>query len=402
MPRADTRIAMPPATVVLFLSLLLGLQPLTTDLYLPALPGMARELGASMPQAQLTLTALLLAFGTSQLIWGPLSDRFGRRPVLLAGVAAYMVASIGCALSPSIGALLVWRTLQGAAMGAAVMCARAIVRDLYQPEEGASVMSKGLSGLAVIACLSAPLGGAVTAWFGWHATLMVLAVFGAVTLGLIVWRFEETVQHKNHRALEVGTLVRTWSTILQNPTFLAFSALSVFSYCGLFTFLATSSFVFIQALDYSATQYGLVMLFSASVYLMGTFWCRRLLLTMGVRKVVAIAGVLTLTGGTTMGILALAGFQPAWSILLPHSLFMLAHGIHQPCSQSGAVGPFPKAAGAASALNGFLMMVAAFFTGQWIGTHMDGGILALTNGMWFWSVLIALCAWTMVQRHGNS
>lgn len=402
MPRADTRIAMSPATVVLFLSLLLGLQPLTTDLYLPALPGMAQELGASMPQAQLTLTALLLAFGTSQLIWGPLSDRFGRRPVLLIGVAAYVVASIGCALSPSIGAILVWRALQGAAMGAGVMCARAIVRDLYQPAEGASVMSKGLSGLAVIACLSAPLGGAMTAWFGWHATLMVLAVFGAVSLGLIVWRFEETVQHKNPRALEVGTLVRTWSTIVRNPTFLAFSALSVFSYCGLFTFLATSSFVFIRVLGYTATQYGLVMLCSASVYLLGTFWCRRLLLTMGVRKVVAIAGGLTLTGGTAMGILALAGFQSAWSILLPHSLFMLAHGIHQPCSQSGAVGPFPKAAGAASALNGFLMMVAAFFTGQWIGTHMDGSILALTNGMWFWSVLIALCAWTMVQRHGNS
>jgi len=402
MPRTDTRIAMPPATVVLFLSLLLGLQPLTTDLYLPALPGMARELGASMPQAQLTLTALLLAFGTSQLIWGPLSDRFGRRPVLLMGVTAYVVASIGCALSPSIGALLVWRTLQGAAMGAAVMCARAIVRDLYQPAEGASVMSKGLSGLAVIACLSAPLGGTITAWFGWHATLMVLAVVAAILLGLIVWRFEETVQHKNPRALEAGTLVRTWIAIVRNPTFQAFSALSVFSYCGLFTFLATSSFVFIRTLGYSAVQYGLVMLLSASVYLLGTFWCRRLLSTMGVRKVVAIAGGLTLAGGTAMGVLALAGFQSAWSILVPHSLFMLAHGIHQPCSQSGAVGPFPKAAGAASALNGFLMMVAAFFTGQWIGTHMDGSILALTNGMWLWSVLIALCAWTMVQRHGNS
>jgi len=392
---------MPPARVVLFLSLLLGLQPLTTDLYLPALPGMTQELGASMPQAQLTLTALLLAFGASQLIWGPLSDRFGRRPILILGMAAYVAASVGSALSPSIGVLLVWRTLQGAAMGAAVMCARAIVRDLYQPAQGASVMSKGLSGLAVIACLSAPLGGVMTAWFNWHATLMVLAIFGAGALALIAWRFEETVRQKNPRALEARHLVKTWVTILRNPTFQAFSALAVFSYCGLFTFLATSSFVFIRVLGYTTTQYGLVMLHSSAVYLVGTFLCRYLLTRMGVRKAVAIAGGLSLAGGTLMGVLALTGFQSGWSIMIPQSLFALGHGIHQPCSQSGAVGPFPKTAGAASALNGFLMMVAAFFVGQWLGTHMDGTIYPLTNGMWFWSVMITLSAWTMVQRHGS-
>jgi DHA1 family bicyclomycin/chloramphenicol resistance-like MFS transporter len=401
MPHQDTRVAMPPARVVLFLSLLLGLQPLTTDLYLPALPGMTQELGASMPQAQLTLTALLLAFGASQLIWGPLSDRFGRRPILMLGMAAYVAASVGSALSPSIGVLLVWRTLQGAAMGAAVMCARAIVRDLYLPAQGASVMSKGLSGLAVIACLSAPLGGVMTAWFDWHATLMVLAIFGAGALALIAWRFEETVRQKNPRALEARNLVKTWVTILRNPTFQAFSALAVFSYCGLFTFLATSSFVFIRVLGYTTTQYGLVMLHSSAVYLVGTFLCRYLLTRMGVRKAVAIAGGLSLAGGTLMGVLALTGFQSGWSIMIPQSLFALGHGIHQPCSQSGAVGPFPKAAGAASALNGFLMMVAAFFVGQWLGTHMDGTIYPLTNGMWFWSVMITLSAWTMVQRHGS-
>jgi DHA1 family bicyclomycin/chloramphenicol resistance-like MFS transporter len=297
--------------------------------------------------------------------------------------------------------LLVWRTLQGAAMGAAVMCARAIVRDLYLPAQGASVMSKGLSGLAVIACLSAPLGGVMTAWFDWHATLMVLAIFGAGALALIAWRFEETVRQKNPRALEARNLVKTWVTILRNPTFQAFSALAVFSYCGLFTFLATSSFVLIRVLGYTTTQYGLVMLHSSAVYLVGTFLCRFLLTRMGVRKAVAIAGGLSLAGGTLMGVLALTGFQSGWSIMIPQSLFALGHGIHQPCSQSGAVGPFPKAAGAASALNGFLMMVAAFFVGQWLGTHMDGTIYPLTNGMWFWSVMITLSAWTMVQRHGS-
>ena len=401
MPHPDTRIAMPPTTVVLFLALLLGLQPVTTDLYLPALPGLTQELGAAMSQAQLTLTALLLAFGVSQLIWGPLSDRFGRRPILLLGMAAYVVASIGSALSPTIEALVVWRTLQGAAMGAAVMCARAIVRDLYQPVQGASVMSKGLSGLGVIACTTAPLGGFLTAMFSWHAALLALAVFGAVTLALIAWKFEETVRQKNPKALQGRTLVLTWISILRNPTFLAFSALSAASYGGLFTFLAASSFVFIRVLGYSATQYGLVMLCMSLVYLSGTFLCRRLLVRYGVRRTVAIAGGLSVTGGTAMGVMALAGVQSGWAIAVPHAIFMLGHGIHQPCGQSGAVGPFPHAAGAASALNGFLMMVVAFAIGQWLGTHMDGTVLPLTSGIWFWSTLIAASAWTLVQRHGT-
>ena len=401
MPHPDTRIAMPPTTVVLFLALLLGLQPVTTDLYLPALPGLTQELGASMSQAQLTLTALLLAFGVSQLIWGPLSDRFGRRPILLLGMAAYVVASIGSALSPTIEALVVWRTLQGAAMGAAVMCARAIVRDLYQPVQGASVMSKGLSGLGVIACTTAPLGGFLTAMFSWHAALLALAVFGAVTLALIAWKFEETVRQKNPKALQGRTLVLTWISILRNPTFLAFSALSAASYGGLFTFLAASSFVFIRVLGTTATQYGLVMLCMSLVYLSGTFLCRRLLVRYGVRRTVAIAGGLSVTGGTAMGVMALAGVQSGWAIAVPHAIFMLGHGIHQPCGQSGAVGPFPHAAGAASALNGFLMMVVAFAIGQWLGTHMDGTVLPLTSGIWFWSTLIAASAWTLVQRHGT-
>ena len=158
MPSRSHLTTMSPALIVLTLALLLGVQPITTDLYLPALPGLTQELAASMAQAQLTLTALLLAFGVSQLFWGPLSDRFGRRPILLWGMSAYVVASIGSAFSPTIDMLIVWRTLQGVAMGAAVMCARAIVRDLYAPAQGASVMSKGLSGLGLIACLSAPLG----------------------------------------------------------------------------------------------------------------------------------------------------------------------------------------------------------------------------------------------------
>lgn len=392
---------MSPALVVLVLSLLLGIQPVTTDLYLPALPSLTEGFGAPLSQAQLTLTSLLLAFGTSQLFWGPLSDRYGRRPVLLCGLAAYALASIGCALAASMPLLIVWRTVQGAAMGAAVMGARAIVRDLYTPEQGARMMSKGLTGLGVIACLCAPLGGVLSDAFGWRYALTALPVFGCCALALVALRFEETAPVKNPNALQLVTLVRTWGMILRNPTFIAYSMLSTASYAGLFTFLASSSFIFIKVLGLSRTQYGLVMFSVSFVYILGTFMCRRLLPRLGVRRSVAVAGVLTLSGGTLMGVLALAGVHTVWAIVLPFYLFMLAHGVHQPCGQSGAVGPFPQAAGAASALNGFLMMLAAFAIGGWLGGRLDGTVFALTNGIWFWSAVIATAAWTLVQKHGE-
>ena len=127
--------------VILILSLLLGLQPITTDLYLPALPALTASFGAVPAQAQLTLTALLLAFGASQLFWGPLSDRVGRRRVLLIGLAGYTLAAVGSALAGSIEVMVFWRVLQGAFMGAGTVCARAIVRDRYRAEDAARMMA---------------------------------------------------------------------------------------------------------------------------------------------------------------------------------------------------------------------------------------------------------------------
>jgi DHA1 family bicyclomycin/chloramphenicol resistance-like MFS transporter len=392
---------MSPALVVLVLSLLLGIQPVTTDLYLPALPALTEGFGAPVSQAQLTLTTLLLAFGSSQLLWGPLSDRYGRRPVLLAGLTAYTLASLACVLAPTMALLIVWRTVQGAAMGAAVMCGRAIVRDLYQPDTGARVMSRALTGLGVIACACAPIGGLLADTLGWRYALVVPVVFGAATLAVVALRFEESLVRENPSALRPAALLRTWWTVLRHPTFLAWSLLSTASFAGLFTFLASSSFVFIKLLGLSRTQFGLVMFSMGIVYICGTFLCRRLLPRFGVRRTVAIAGALTLCGGTLMGLLALAGLRNGWSIMLPFYLFMLAHGIHQPCSQSGAVGPFPQSAGVASALNGFLMMLAAFVVGGWVGWRLDATVFVLTNGVWFWSIVIAVTAWTLVRRHGE-
>ena len=392
---------MPAGLIVLLLALLLGLQPITTDLYLPALPALTSDLGASLSQAQLTLTTLLLSFGVSQLVWGPLSDRFGRRLILLLGLTAYVLASVGAALAPTITWLIIWRALQGAAMGASVMCARAIVRDLYAPVSGARVMSQAFSGLGVIACLCAPVGAALTELLNWRLALLALGVFAAVALALVATRFQETLAVANRQPLRASALLASWKHILRHPTFWAFSTLTMATYGGLLTFLAASPFVFTGLLGLSKTQYGLLMLINSLAYISGTFLCRHWLARFGVRRTVARAAVVSLTGGLLMAGLSLTSWVSVWTIMVPQLLFMVGHGVHQSCGQSGAVGPFPQSAGAASALNGFLMMLCAFAMGSWLGSHMDDTVLPMTLGVGFWSILLALSAWTLVQRHGE-
>ncbi|MFM8610688.1 MAG: Bcr/CflA family efflux MFS transporter [Burkholderiaceae bacterium] len=391
--------AMSPGLVVLLLSLLLGSQPITTDLSLPALPELTRELGADMGQAQLTLTALLLAFGLSQLVFGPLSDRFGRRPVLLGGTLLYTLAAVGNMLAPSIEWLIATRTVQGAAMGALVMCARAIVRDLYAPQEGARVMSAALSGLGVIACLSPLAGGLLTPLVGWRWALGVLGMFGLWVGTLLLWRFRETLPQPS--PMRAAVLARNWATIVRHPGFLSWSGLLAASYAGLFTWLAASSFVFLEVYRWSRPMYGLAMASASLAYIYGTFLCRRLLARHGLQGAVRYGAFFTLSGGCGMGLLRLAGIDTWWAFLLPHYLFMIGHGIHQPCTQTGTVAPFPQFAGAASALSGCFLTFLAFGIGAWLGWRMDGSSAPLVNGLWFWCVVISVFAWVLVQRWGD-
>ena len=391
---------MSPAVVVVMLTLLLGIQPITTDLYLPALPTLQRELGASVNAAQLTLSVLVGCFGLAQLVCGPLADRHGRRPVLLGGLALYTFASVMSTRSGSIDALIGWRALQGAAMAAAVTCARSIVRDLYQPHEGARVMSRALTGLGIIAMTSPIVGGVIVQWLHWQAALLVLAVFGAAALALVALRYEETVPLRNPQATRLGTLLKNWGAVLSNPTFRAWVALLCCTFGGLFFLLAGSSFVFIDVLGSSRVAYGVILATSSLAYIVGTWLCRRLLLRHGLRGAVRRGAWFSLAGGLGMAALSLAGVYSVWAIIVPQWLYAIGHGIHQPCGQAGAVGPFPEKAGTAASVSGFLMMLTASAVGLWLGRHLDGTVFPVTLGIGAFSVLLTIVAWTLVQRHG--
>ncbi len=382
----------------LSLALLLGLQPVTTDVYLPALPGLTRELGASMAGAQLTMSLLILSFGLAQMVWGPVADRFGRRPVLLTGLTLYLMASVGCVLAGSIETLIVWRALQGAAMAAAVVCARAVLRDLYEPVQGAQVMALALTGLGVIALVGPLMGGVLAKFLGWRASLGAVALVGALTLVWVFTLLPETLARRNPAATRFGPLLTTWWAIARHPVFIAWALLVACTYGGLFTLLAGSAFIYIDVLGLSPAAYGVAMAAGSLAYIAGTAVCRRWIRRHGMRGTVARGAWFTLAGGALGAALVLAGVEATWVVLVPQCLFLFGHGLHQPCGQAGVVGPFPAAAGAASALAGLLLALVAFGIGRWLGVALDGTLMPLMLGLAFWSAATCGVAWTLVQR----
>jgi DHA1 family bicyclomycin/chloramphenicol resistance-like MFS transporter len=395
------------------IALLMGLQALTTDLYLPALPLLTRELGATVTAAQLTMSALLLAFGLGQLLWGPLSDRHGRRPVLLAGLSLYLLASLGAALAGSIGLLIVLRMAQGLTVAAAVVVARAMVRDLYEPAQGAQVMARALSGLGLIAIASPIVGGIVTATLGWRCAFVAVACGGAAVLALVGLRLPETLapERRSRPARRATTSVtgneppsaphHPWIEVLRHPGFRAWTLMTCCSYGGLFVFLASSSFVYIGVLGLSPLEYGAVAATCSFSYLAGTLFCRRRLARLGVAVSVQQAAGLSGLAALGFAVPALLGVHSLAAVWLPQLVYQFAHGTHMPCCQVGAVAPFPHQAGLASALSGCATALVAMLISLGLGQILDHSTHALAGGSALFAALSCLCAWTLVRRHGS-
>jgi DHA1 family bicyclomycin/chloramphenicol resistance-like MFS transporter len=363
----------------LMLMLLLAAQPIATDLYLPALPAIARDLGP----ATSSLTLFVLVFGFGQLINGQLADRFGRRPVLLAGLALYALASLAAAFSPSVMWLATCRGAQGLAMAAIVVCLRAAVRDLHDAGDGPRIMAKGMSGLGVVAMLAPVIGAWVVHWLSWRWALGCMALYGVGVYAVCFFSFAET-QRAGHTTLS-GSILQVFAS----RSFWAWTAISTMAYSGIFCFLLLSSTVYVQYLGLSTLAYGWVPASGSFVYVCSTIFCRKLLRKRTPVRAVQIASLFSVAGCGILVAACLFAPSTVWPLLLGHWVFALGHGIHQPCSQAGAVGDFPRLAGRAVAWSGFITMAVAFGVGQTAVRFIDANH---SNGAWPMVVPMAISA----------
>jgi len=368
MPRP----ALSEGALTVLVGVFLMLQPLSTDLYLASLPGLATRFDVDPSVVQLTLSLFVLGFGLMQLVSGPMSDRWGRRPVLLGGLALYVAASLACAAAPTIGLLVAARFLQAIGCCTVVVVARAIVRDAFEPAEGARVLARASSVLAIGPMLGPIAGSLLEVAFGFRAAFLLLAVLAVVLAAVSFRTLPETLARPDPRALEPRVLAAGYAEVLRSRAFRAHTLVGAASYAGVFAFLSGSSFVLIRVLGVPAAWFGAAFAIVVCGYLAGTIVCRRLLPRLGLARTLGRGTALAALAGLAALALALAGARHPAAVIGPTFAYLLAHGIVFPCAQAGATGPFPGRAGAAAGLFGAVTMIAAAASGTWIGASHDG------------------------------
>ncbi|HVV62369.1 MAG TPA: multidrug effflux MFS transporter [Pseudolabrys sp.] len=375
------------------LAALSAVGPLTTDMYLPSLPDIARLLHASTAQTQFTISSYLIGFAVGQIVYGPFSDRHGRKPVLIIAVALYCVATLGCALSTSIEMLIVARALQAVGGSGGVVLARAIVRDLYSGSRAGRELSVIASVMALAPVLAPVIGGALQTAFGWRASFFVLAASGVIGIGVIWLLLPETLVNRAKEPVSPATMLGSYRIVARNRCYLAYMSLIACSYAGLFAWISGASFVLQNLYGLSAFNFGVAFALGSVGYMTGSTIAARIVGRLDIDLTTGLGGVALTVGGLGLVAAVGAGLTSAASIVIPVAVYLAGLGMVLPIGIAGAMSPFPERAGAASSLLGFVQQTTAAVCGAGVGLLLGqtawplaGGIAAMgcaTLLLWF-------------------
>ena len=379
-----------PLTILL--AALSAIGPLTTDMYLPSLPDIARLLNASTAQVQLTVSAYLLGFAFGQIFYGPLADRHGRKPVLLWAMALYCAASLACALSTSIEMLIAARALQAFGGSGGIVLARAIVRDLYSGARAGRELSLIGAVMALAPVLAPLIGGVLQTGFGWRSVFFTL-VGGGFFGAAIVWPLmPETLSMRAAESVTPASMVKSYRVVARNPAYLAYLGLASTSFAGLFAWISGSSFVLQYLYGLTPFQFGVAFAVGSVGYMIGTTFAARLVMRHGIDRTLGVGAAAMAASGLGMVMAVALGLTSAAALVLPMALYLAGLGIVLPQAIAGAMTPFPERAGAASALLGFVQQSAAALCGVVVGALLGSsawplaGAVAVTGcatlGLW--------------------
>jgi DHA1 family bicyclomycin/chloramphenicol resistance-like MFS transporter len=383
-----------PGTFALtvLLAALSAIGPLTTDMYLPSLPDIARLLGASTAQAQLTISSYLIGFAVGQIFYGPLADRHGRKPVLMGAMALYCAASLACALSTSIEMLIAARALQALGGSGGIVLARAIVRDLYSGARAGRELSLIGAVMALAPVLAPLLGGMLQTGFGWRSVFFTL-VGGGLLGAAIIWPLmPETLALRAAEPISPATMFRSFRVVARNRAYLAYLGLASTSFAGLFAWISGASFVLQYLYGLTPFQFGVAFAIGSVGYMVGTTLAARLVMRHGVDSTLGVGAAAMAAGGLSMAMAVALGLTSAASLVLPMALYLAGLGMVLPQSIAGAMTPFPERAGAASALLGFVQQSLAALCGAAVGALLGtsawplagavAGMGCATLGLW--------------------
>jgi DHA1 family bicyclomycin/chloramphenicol resistance-like MFS transporter len=369
------------------LALLTALGPVSTDMYLPSMPDIGRLFGATAAEVQLTLSLYLIGFAVGHIIYGPVSDRYGRKPVLMAALTLYCAATLACAFAPSIKALILARGLQALGGSGASVLARAIVRDLYTGARAGRELSLMGTIMALAPIIAPIIGGALQTVLGWRAIFVAALAFALLAIAL-VWRaLPETLRQRAPEPISLRNMLRVYRMIAENRAFLAHLGIVAASYGGLFAWLSGSSFVLQDLYGLSAFEFGIAFAICSLGYMLGTAIAARIVTRIGLDQTIGLGALALAAGGLAMVVCLALGLNSVASIVLATALYLAGLGLVLPQAMAGALTPFPDRAGAASSLVGFVMQTSAAILGAVVGQ-------ALGQTAWPLAIPIALMGTT--------
>src|SRR6266700_7900414 len=345
----------PPSLALLAAVTALGFCAL--HMVVPALPLLAVAFDGSAAEVQLVLTLYLAGIAGGQLVYGPLSDRFGRRPVLIAGLVVFLVGTLLCGLAWSLAALIFGRVLEACGACAGIVLGRAIIRDVYEREAAARGLAIVMMAMTLAPGISPAIGAYLAEWVDWRAIFAVLGILGAIVLALTAARLGET--NTQPARLHLVGMAGSCIVLFRSPQFLGFALCSACTTASWFTFIASAPHVLAEALGEPPSTYGLMILMPMATYMLGNAAAARFVLRLGSVRLMILGRTIAVTAAVTMALwYGYAGLN-AWALFLPIALCEIGDGLSQLAVLAAGLSIQPRLAGTASGLMGFLQMTVA-------------------------------------------
>jgi MFS transporter, DHA1 family, multidrug resistance protein len=359
-----------PLGLVVLLGLLIALPALGTDLFVPALPALTLALGAEVGAAQLTMTLYFIGLAAGQLLWGPLSDRYGRKPVLMSGLGIMLVASLAAALVESLAAVIAARLAQGLGMSSGALIGRTVARDLYAHEQAAKLLSSMTVVFSVVPIVAPLTGGVLAAAAGWPSVFVAMAAIAVALLAAALF-LRETAPAARASA-NPRQIVRTFGAILGDRRFLAPYSVFLCTQIGILAWVSNSSFALISGLGVGPTAYGAMFALVMSGQIVGAWLSSRLVLRLGIPRMLRAGAALMFAGGAAATALAWLGVGHWTAVVAPFVLYLFGAALVVPNATAAAMAPFPASAGAVSSLIGTIGFATGALISSALGAAFDG------------------------------
>ena len=395
MTAVDTR-PLPSFAILVAIS---AIGPLALNIFIPSMPGLQAEFAISYGEAQLTLTLFLIGMALCQLIYGPISDRIGRRPMLLGGLAVFVVASVLAAFAPTIEVLIGARLLQALGGAAGIVLARAMVRDVFERDKAASVIAYITMAFVVAPMVAPVLGGFIDHYAGWRTDFWLLGALGAAVLLASWFRLPET--HVTRGAGNAVGLAEAAIRLFAIGRFRSYTVTLSFTSAVFFAFLGGAPHIMVDVLKRTPMEYGIWFVIVSLGYMTGNFLSGRFTQRIGIDRMVLYGCAITLLGGVLCLGSAISGLLSPATLFVPMAFAAFGNGLTIPNGTAGAISVDPRLTGSAAGWSGFAQMACGAAASQLVGSLQGNWPLAV---FWFMAVasMLALASHVLAIRRSVS